>query len=313
MSNVINQQKHEYICNLCDYITCRQSNYKRHLNSYKHENKQMMTKRAKLMTNRVKNEHHECECGNFYKYRQGLHTHRKKCNTYINLLKIKTNEESIIEQELKLIELTRENELLRKNNDLMKENEILKLKNEILRMSKNDQLMKQTFMNSNINNHNITKSQLNFNNKNEIKIFLSEQCSNALSVQDFVKQLTITLDDLMNTKDNTVKGITTIIERNLKPLTLTDRPVHYIKKDEWFLKDKEEWKEDDGDTLVDKTHEKIQKDCIDRYIKDENSNLQDDDTLELLSLITKELEHKNKTKIKDELSNNCVLRNKNNE
>lgn len=175
-------------------------------------------------------------------------------------------------------------------------------------MTKTDGLMKQTFMNSNINSHNITKSQLNFNNKNEIKIFLSEHCSNALSVQEFVKQLTITLDDLMNTKDNSVNVITNIIERNLIPLTLTDRPVHYIKKDEWFMKDKEEWKEDDGDTLLDKTHQKIQKDFIDRYTKDEISNFQDD-ALKLLSLITKELEHKNKIKIKEELSNNCGLHN----
>lgn len=281
----------EFICNLCVYKTSRKSDYTKHLQTLKHAKN---ANTDKYLQKTLKTLKLNCDCGKSYKHRQSLYAHKKNCKLN-NMQLVNENTNIIKEKDTKILMLE-------------KDNEVLKLKNEIIRLTKDNEFMKQSF---NIKgNNNYANS---FNNKNEIKIFLSEQCSNALSVQDFVKQLTITLDDLMNTKDNTVKGITTIIERNLKPLTLTDRPVHYIKKDEWFLKDKEEWKEDDGDTLVDKTHEKIQKDCIDIYIKDENSNLQDDDTLKLLSLITKELEHKNKTKIKDELSNNCVLRNKNNE
>jgi hypothetical protein len=280
-----------YECNYCYYNTSNKSNYNRHLISNKHIKRvntyEILTKTTN-MTNYV------CDCGKLYKHRQSLYNHRKNCKLD-NIQLFNENTNIIKEKDTKILILE-------------KENEVLKLKNEIIRLTKDNEFMKQSF-NIKCNNNYINS----FNNKNEIKIFLSEQCSNALSVHDFVKQLTITLDDLMKTKDNTVKGITNIIERNLKPLTLTDRPVHYIKKDEWFLKDKEGWKEDDGDTLVDKTHEKIQKDCIDRYIKDEISNLQEDEALELLSLITKELEHKNKIKIKEELSNNCVLRNKKNE
>jgi hypothetical protein len=267
---------------------------KKHLSTVKHKTRKILTKSRK--TRNLHEDEYYCECGKVYRHRQSLSTHRKKC-VYTKL----TDEDS----------LTNTGTINNTQNTIQKleyENEILKLKNEILRMSKNEELVKQTFMTgNNININNITKSQLNFNNKNEIKFFLSEQCSNALSVQEFIKQLSITLDDLMKTKDNAVTGIIDIIKRNLKPLTLTNRPVHYIRKDEWFMKDKEEWKEDDGDTLVDKTHKKLQKDFIDRYTKNEISNLQDDETMELLLLITKEMEYKNIMKIKDELSNNCEL------
>jgi hypothetical protein len=283
-----------YICKICDYITSRSNDMKKHLSTVKHKTRKILTKSRK--TRNLHEDEYYCECGKVYRHRQSLSTHRKKC-VYTKL----TDEDS----------LTNTGTINNTQNTIQKleyENEILKLKNEILRMSKNEELVKQTFMTgNNININNITKSQLNFNNKNEIKIFLSEQCSNALSVQEFIKQLSITLDDLMKTKDNAVTGIIDIIKRNLKPLTLTNRPVHYIRKDEWFMKDKEEWKEDDGDTLVDKTHKKLQKDFIDRYTKNEISNLQDDETMELLLLITKEMEYKNIMKIKDELSNNCEL------
>jgi hypothetical protein len=185
------------------------------------------------------------------------------------------------------------------NNEISNlKDEILDLKNHILTLTKGG-----IFFDNSIN---ITKSQLNFNNKNEIKIFLSEHCANALSIQDFVKQLTISLDDLMNTKVNTVNGITNIIERNLKPLTLTNRPVHHVNKHDWFIKNKEEWNEDDGNTLVDKTHKKIQKEYLK---KTENELLNDDDYLLFVKNGTGELDNKEKETIKNELLKHCEISN----
>ena len=150
----------------------------------------------------------------------------------------------------------------------------------------------------------ILNSQINSNNKNEIKIFLSEYCSNALSIQEFVKQLTITFDDLMQTKDNTTKGITHIVEKNLKPLSLTVRPVHHIEKNEWFMKDKDEWTENNGDDIVDKTHAKIQREYL---LSSQNEIICNDDYLCFVKNGTKELSKNEKDDIKTSLYDICKI------
>ena len=90
----------------------------------------------------------------------------------------------------------------------------------------------------------------NNNNHFNIQLFLTEDCKDALSIQDFAKQLKITMADLSLLKDNEPKAITSIITKNLKDYTVTDRPVHHHEK-KWYIKDKEEgWADDDGSTLV---------------------------------------------------------------
>lgn len=181
------------------------------------------------------------------------------------------------------------------NNDIDIVNEINKLKNEMISMVKNSKIQ--------ISNS-ILNSQINSNNKNEIKIFLSEYCSNALSIQEFVKQLTITFDDLMQTKDNTTKGITHIVEKNLKPLSLTVRPVHHIEKNEWFMKDKDEWTENNGDDIVDKTHAKIQREYL---LSSQNEIICNDDYLCFVKNGTKELSKNEKDDIKTSLYDICKI------
>jgi len=65
----------KYYCEKCDFRSCRQSQYSIHLLTAKH----------KRMTNNDKNlsdisTAFTCECGKQYKYRQGLHNHKKKCS-----------------------------------------------------------------------------------------------------------------------------------------------------------------------------------------------------------------------------------------
>jgi hypothetical protein len=279
----LNKEK-MYKCKCCLYNTSNKSNYNRHLLSTKHKKR---TNTYEILTKTNKTSKYVCECGKLYKHRQSLYNHSKKCNiNKNNYMKILDESKSVIEEKNNKISM------------LEKENEVLKLKNEIIRLSKSNEFMKQSFnIEGSFNNN-------SFNNKNEIKIFLSEHCSNALSIQEFVKQLTISLDDLMKTKDNTVKGITDIIERNLKPLSLTTRPVHHVDKHDWFIKNKEEWNEDDGNTLVDKTHDKIQKEYLNQS---EKEVFNDEDYLIFVKNGTNELDSKEKERIKNELLKYCVM------
>jgi hypothetical protein len=253
-----------YICEKCDYKTCKKKYLNQHIKTKKHKSLNMTTKST---TNKTYDVKHLCECGNEYSNRQNLYRHRKKCILNNKNINIEINE-------LK--------------------NQVLDLKNVILKLTSQN-------INTLINKSNISNS---FNNKNEIKIFLNEHCANALSIQEFVKQLTITLEDINTTKDNTVYALTSIIERNLKPLSVTTRPIHYIEKDEWYMKDKEEWKEDNGDVFINETYDKYQKENI---IKTSTTNLNNDNYIEMIQSHTKDLYDTERTNIKNNIKNNCKL------
>jgi len=262
----------KYNCDLCDHISRDKYNYIKHLNTKKHKSMSINQHNSTKNNNKNNNKEivYKCQCGKSYKHIQSLYRHNKKCKIDIH---------TVESYNVNMLEL---------------KNEIQELKNEILNMSKNIPI--QTLSNNTISN--------SFNNKNEIKIFLTEKCANAISIEDFVKQLTITMEDLHNTRDNNVMAITGIIERNLKPLTITNRPIHHIENDEWFMKDKEEWTEDDGNIFINKACNKIQNDCVKEVSK---STLSCDDYIEMLHSSTKELSSVEKTRIKEKIKDNCKI------
>ena len=71
-----------FVCETCDYNTCKQSELTRHLLTDKHKiltnvdgNVDIKdTKIAKIVNI------HKCDCGKIYKYRQSLSVHKKTCN-----------------------------------------------------------------------------------------------------------------------------------------------------------------------------------------------------------------------------------------
>ena len=79
-----------------------------------------------------------------------------------------------------------------------------------------------------------------------INVFLNEKCSNAFSIQEFAKNLIMSLEDLEGKK---VESLVSVIIKNLQPLSITERPFHCtnVNKKEWFIKDQENgWEEDNG-------------------------------------------------------------------
>jgi DNA repair exonuclease SbcCD ATPase subunit len=73
---------YKYYCDTCDFKSCKQSEYKRHLNTIKHRYP-TQTKVTSFI----------CKCGKTYKERSGLWKHEKKCK----LLNKTSNEEQPIE------------------------------------------------------------------------------------------------------------------------------------------------------------------------------------------------------------------------
>lgn len=61
----------KYICDKCNYITSRESQWERHVLTGKHK---MDKNDKKKVPNKF-----ECECGKTYSYINGLYKHKKKC------------------------------------------------------------------------------------------------------------------------------------------------------------------------------------------------------------------------------------------
>lgn len=109
----------KYICENCNYYTSRKSQYFRHLDTNKHY-KNINQNTPKVVNNFT------CTCGNTYLYKSGLYKHKKKCvnkkisNEELFLSILKDNQEfkqMLIEQNTKIMELTKNTNVITNNNN----------------------------------------------------------------------------------------------------------------------------------------------------------------------------------------------------
>ena len=215
-----------FSCNFCDYHTSRKSQYDRHITTLKHQkNAQGCTKKFQL--------NHDifiCECGNKYKFRQGLQKHRKLC--------CKTNDKT----NEKMVELFKEQ--LQENKEmkqflLEQQKQMMEQNKQILELTKD----KTTQI---INNNCHTTNKFNLN------LFLNEHCKNALNLADFINSLQLQLTDLEATaKLGYVDGISKIFVKGLKDLELHKRPVHCsdVKRETLYVKDENKWEKEDENNV----------------------------------------------------------------
>ena len=234
-----NEQK--YICTDCDYITCKQYNYNRHILTSKHikiqnlsrqtsKNEQQITlcnnhinKKTSINIIPDKNKQYKCSCGNIYKYSQGLSKHKKQCN-YQKPTIVNHDKDELILQ------------LLKQNSELL----------EIMKNGTNT-------YNNNINSHNKT-----FN----LQVFLNETCKDAMNINDFVDSIKLQLSDFERMGEvGYAQGISDIITSNLQALDITQRPVHCTdkKRETMYVKDQDKWmKEDDNKSKIKKMIKRIE-------------------------------------------------------
>jgi hypothetical protein len=74
-------------CKTCDYITCKKSNYERHILSTKHKRIHcihIINEQNEPDDNIESNKLFICICGNKYKWSQGLSKHKKSCSHNYN-------------------------------------------------------------------------------------------------------------------------------------------------------------------------------------------------------------------------------------
>uniref|UniRef100_A0A6C0EQ14 C2H2-type domain-containing protein n=1 Tax=viral metagenome TaxID=1070528 RepID=A0A6C0EQ14_9ZZZZ len=220
-----------FLCDLCDFKCCKNSNFITHINTAKHKN------RTKLNNFEQQNAEQSFICNNCnkeYKARSSLWYHQKKCN---NLLLINntnnTNNQTNDKSEVQILT----NLVL----DVVKQNKELTYQNQDL-TNKMFELCKNGINNTLINNSNNKTFNLN--------VFLNEQCKDAMNIMDFVDSLKLQLSDLENVgKLGFVDGISNIIVKNLKELDVHKRPVHCSdsKREVMYIKDENRWEKDNDE------------------------------------------------------------------
>jgi hypothetical protein len=107
-----------------------------------------------------------------------------------------------------------------------------------------------------------TNNTINNNQKLNINIFLNEKCKDAMSMDNFLKTIEVSLSNLLVTKEKGLaEGITNIIVENMNKLPINQRPIHCtdVKRETIYIKN-ETWEKDEN---KEKTKEAIKKiSCI---------------------------------------------------
>ena len=195
-------------CEICDYHTCRSSQYDRHILTRKHKILQNPTEKSSA--------NYVCNCGKIYQHSSTLYAHKKKCK----------KEEEVVDASNNLLT----NEFILEFMKQEKEFKVMFL-----------ETMKQGFGNNshNTNCNNKTKFNMNF--------FLNEQCKDAMNIMDFVNTMQLQLSDLERVGEHGyVKGISHIIVNKLKDLEICKRPIHCsdLKRETMYVKDENVWEKE---------------------------------------------------------------------
>ena len=83
-----------------------------------------------------------------------------------------------------------------------------------------------------------------------INVFLNERCANAVPIQDFTKNLIISIGDVNYAAENgKVSGITNIIQKRFGELGVHQRPLHCtdVKRGTLYVKNTEGWEKEKGE------------------------------------------------------------------
>ena len=227
-----------FSCDICNYKCNKKYNLTKHLTTVKH--KIMLLDEQKMINDdqkveKVANKSFECDCGNKYKYKQGLSRHKKTC-------KGEKKETAIIENEENVDYKSMFFEIIKKNNEFQ------------------DLLMKQSQQISEL----IPKvgNTINSNNKQKfnINVFLNEKCKDAISMDEFIDKIEVSMKNLLTTKEKgQVYGISNIIMENMNKLSLYERPLHCTdKKRETLYVKNNEWEKDDSKEHINKALKKVE-------------------------------------------------------
>lgn len=241
------EQKNNFNCSYCNYLTTNKHNWKKHLETQKHlKNTRHISNNTNFTKKNRKNEKSKitissltCDnCGKKYRHRSGLSRHKKVCsenNKYFD-----------------------DNMMITTVNE--KKNEVLE--NQQKQISDLQSLLEKTIEQQQDTINKLIPKVGNTTNYNKmtVNLFLNEKCKDAMNLTDFVESLSLTFDDVLYTKEKGyVQGIKNIFLKNLIEMEPTNRPIHCSdqKRLSFYVKEEDQWEKDKEHSKLDRSIEKI--------------------------------------------------------
>ena len=231
-----------YSCELCDYICYVNKDFTKHLSTRKHLNATETNNKSRIVPSNL-----ICKtCNKTYKHRSSLCKHKKTCIieniTICQSVCSRADEPEILSNLVK--------ELIKNNQELAKQNQETQLQNQEV-TKQNLELQKHVIELCKNGTHNTTN---NNNNKSfNINLFLNEQCKNAINFNEFIENISVSREDLMNTGQlGFVGGVSKILIDQMKGLGINERPIHCtdLKRDIVYIKENNEWNKEEDDVKI---------------------------------------------------------------
>jgi len=215
----LQEKNSQFSCTACNFITNNRTNYSKHILTAKH---------MKITIDEIKTKHVCLSCKKHYKYASGLSRHKR-------LVHQNTTQENMI--------VPSDNELIKM---VMEENAKLHAA-----MKEQSAAIQALIPHVGNNNNNTTN-----NKKFNINIFLNETCKDAINMKDFIKNIQITLKDVMHAAENGVLSSSrNLVLKGLQDMEITTRPIHCtdVKRNTMYIKDKGAWNKDQDNEELKKT------------------------------------------------------------
>ena len=270
MELILAKKKYEkYECKKCNYITNHKQNFEKHLLTRKHKmelngtilaNKSMSpvfcetcciyvtdnyafekhktTKRHQKsisLANKSMSPLFVCDiCNKQYKHASGLWKHKNTVHQYSDII---SKDSAQVPTEKELIKM------------VMEEN--AKLCAEMQSQNAKHHAEMQALI-PHVGNNNTTNNNKKFN----INIFLNETCKDAINMKDFIKNIQVTLKDVMHAAENGVLSSSrNLVLQGLQDMEITTRPIHCtdVKRNTMYIKDKGAWNKDQDNEELKKT------------------------------------------------------------
>ena len=279
--NVVKSRQQKYICKQCDYVTSRLHDFEKHIltdkhkkrviavqsphfctcgktftradSLYRHKKTCMYEESSLAKVAKVANcfqmfplsdTSNQCKCGKTYRSRSGLWKHQKSCSIINNQIvdKKPINQESDSSQVLEILgSIKEDNEILNAKLDkTCEDNQSLKQDNKLLKEKLNQ--LECGIMDA------VSEPKV-VNNYNNIIVLLNQKCGNAIGIDDFAKEIAMSLDDVSYALENgKAKGIENIIRKRFDELGTFSRPLHCtdVKRGTTYVKGDEGWEKDNG-------------------------------------------------------------------
>jgi|TARA_B100001093_G_C26763667_1_gene986880 hypothetical protein len=216
-----------------------------------------------------------CDCGKVYKHQSSLCKHKLKCIYEKN----DKDEESGDDMKELIVKIMKDNS--EKMDFLMNENKELRTQ-----IKEQNQQITELIPKVGNNNNNL-KQKFNIN------VFLNEKCKEALSMDEFIDKIEISIKNLLTTKEKgQAEGISNIIIENMNKLSLYERPLHCTdkKREILYIKNNDEWECDKNRVKITEALKKVENKqlknlqiWIDKHPNYMNNNREQEEFLKIIN------------------------------